>query len=162
MHSHNQRSHKSVFKLSLCVAAIHDPPPNRLFSTSEWQFPALCVPPKLWQIFRIYAVTSHCFPIPWLRSWAEAAGLNGENTSALEFTLDSSQSLDISQLLDIHPLAYKSQQKLVSTSLALKYENVACSNLKVSFCSTIFKVFVLRQSVCYSFIICQTEKWFLT
>lgn len=41
------------------------------------------------------------------------------------FTLDPSQFLDISQLLGIHLLSHKSQQKLVSTSLALKYENVA-------------------------------------
>lgn len=41
------------------------------------------------------------------------------------FTLDPSQFLGISQLLYIHLLSYKSQQKLVSTSLALKYENIA-------------------------------------
>lgn len=43
----------------------------------------------------------------------------------LGFTVDPSQLLYISQLLDIHLFSYKSQQKLASPSLALKYENVA-------------------------------------
>lgn len=41
------------------------------------------------------------------------------------FALDPSQFLDTSQLLYIYLLPHKSQQKLASTLLALKYENTA-------------------------------------
>lgn len=87
--------------------------------------PRPLIPSPPWQIFRIHTLLSFYFPIPWLRSWAEADGLNGENISAFRLHSGSQTILDISQLLYIHLLLYKSQQNLASTLLAPKYENIA-------------------------------------
>lgn len=90
--------------------------------TLLWQFailwPLSPSPSPPWQIFR----STLYFPIPWFRSQARKPALMEKTLVHSGFTLDPSQFLDISQLLYIYLLSYKSQQKLASTLLALKYE----------------------------------------
>lgn len=95
------------------------------------------------------------FQFPVLEAEQRTAALMEKTLVRSGFTLDPSQFLDISQLLYIYLLSYKSQQKLASTLSALKYENTAMVKPENQFLVGYLQSLCSKTGpACSSFLIC--------
>lgn len=96
--------------------------------TAWWQFPILSpwrFPHSTPKYSGSTLYSHYSFQFPDLEAEQRQPALMEKTLVHSGFTLDPSQFLDISQLLYIHLPSYKTQWKLASTLLALKYENIA-------------------------------------